>query len=280
MDELRSKGLAKMNEVYGWEMPNIEGDPYFDLTVDHLFGTIWTRPGLSMRDKRIMTLTAVTALGQSDLAEIQVNAALHNGELTADELHEMAIFLTHYLGFPLGSKFDGAVGRVVAKRRKAAEKGEGEDKKANVNAAVKMHSGKTLDERGSADRRGVGDRAGEEHHDAAGHRANSEGPGRFPLSQADDGDDQTHQSDQGRHGDRQHHRGHGGIHTAGGRRAVVEERQGEQTHHRARAADEHREHQNDHRDRHIRGVARRWGGRRRSPVPGMAHTSRWYRARR
>ena len=52
-----------MNEVYGWEMPNIEGDAYFDLTVDHLFGTIWTRPGLSMRDKRIMTLTVVTALG-------------------------------------------------------------------------------------------------------------------------------------------------------------------------------------------------------------------------
>ena len=40
MDERRSKGLAKMNEVYGWEMPNIEGDAYFDLTVDHLFGSI------------------------------------------------------------------------------------------------------------------------------------------------------------------------------------------------------------------------------------------------
>ena len=26
MDELRRKGLAKMNEVYGWEMPNIDGD--------------------------------------------------------------------------------------------------------------------------------------------------------------------------------------------------------------------------------------------------------------
>ena len=155
MDELRRKGLAKMNEVYGWEMPNIEGNPYFDLTVDHLFGTIWTRPGLSMRDKRIMTLTAVASLGIDDLAEIQANAALHNEELTADELKEMAIFLTHYLGFPLGSKFDGAVreipslgavGRVVAKRAKAAEKGQAEDKKGNVNAAVKMHSGKTLDD--------------------------------------------------------------------------------------------------------------------------------------
>lgn len=141
MDELRRKGLEKMNEVYGWEMPNIEGDPYFDLTVDHLFGTIWTRPGLTMRDKRIMTLTAVAALGNSDLAEIQANAALGNGELTGDELKEMAVFLTQYLGFPLGSKLDGAVSKVIKKRQKAAEKGEGEDKKANVNAAVQMHSG-------------------------------------------------------------------------------------------------------------------------------------------
>ena len=141
MDERRKKGLEKMNEVYGWEMPNIEGDPYFDLTVDHLFGTIWSRPGLSMRDKRIMTLSIVTALGEQDLAEIQVNAALQNGELTADELKEMAIFLTQYVGFPRGSGLNGVVGRVVAKRKKAAERGDGEDKKANVNAAVRMHYG-------------------------------------------------------------------------------------------------------------------------------------------
>ena len=141
MDEQRKKGLEKMNEVYGWEMPNIEGDPFFDLTVDHLFGSIWTRPGLSMRDKRLMTLTVVTAVGNSDLAEIQANAALANGELNETELKEMAIFLTHYLGFPLGSKLDGVVSSVIKKRKKAAERGAGEDKKANVNAAVQMHSG-------------------------------------------------------------------------------------------------------------------------------------------
>jgi 4-carboxymuconolactone decarboxylase len=141
MDEARRKGLDKMNEVYGWEMPNIEGNDFFDLTADHLFGTIWSRPGLTMRDKRIMTLTVVTALGIADLAEIQANAALHNEELTEQELKEMAIFLTHYLGFPLGSKLDGVVSSVIKKRRKAAERGEGEDKKANVNAAVQMHSG-------------------------------------------------------------------------------------------------------------------------------------------
>jgi 4-carboxymuconolactone decarboxylase len=146
MDELRRKGLEKMNEVYAWEMPNIEGDEYFDLTVDHLFGTIWSRPGLSMRDKRLMTLTVVTALGLQDLCEVQVNAALQNEELTEEEIKEMAVFLTHYVGFPLGSGLNGVVGRVAAKRKKAAAKGAEGDKKANVNDAVRMHTGKNLGE--------------------------------------------------------------------------------------------------------------------------------------
>ena len=63
MDELRRKGLEKMNEVYGWEMPDMPGD-FFGLTVDHLFGTIWTRPGLSMRDRRYDADRVVTALGR------------------------------------------------------------------------------------------------------------------------------------------------------------------------------------------------------------------------
>ena len=141
MDEQRRTGLDKMNEVYGWEMPNIEGDPYFDLTVDHLFGSIWTRPGLSMRDKRIMTLTAVSAIGNRDLAEIQINAALLNSELDETELKEMAVFLTHYLGFPLGSALNGAVDTVVARRHKAAAKGAAEDKKANADSAMRVHQG-------------------------------------------------------------------------------------------------------------------------------------------
>lgn len=143
MDEQRRKGLDKMNEVYAWEMPNIEGDDFFALTVDHLFGNIWTRPGLSMRDKRLMTLSVVTALGLQDLAEVQVNAALENGELTEAELKEMAIFLTQYVGFPLASGLNGVVSRVSGKRKK---KGDTVDKKANVNAAVKMSTGRTLDE--------------------------------------------------------------------------------------------------------------------------------------
>jgi len=121
-DDVRRQGLDKMKEVYGWEMPDLPGE-YFALTADHLFADIWSRPGLAMRDKRIMTLSVVTALGLSDLAEIQVNAALHNEEMTPEELREMAIFITHYVGFPLGSTFNSVVEKVVAKRKKARQEG-------------------------------------------------------------------------------------------------------------------------------------------------------------
>jgi len=118
IDPVRRKGLAKMKEVYGWEMPDLPGE-YFALTADHLFADIWSRPGLSMRDKRLVTLSVVTALGLPDLAEIQVGAALHNAEMTEEELRAMAVFITHYVGFPLGSTFNNVVEKVIAKRRKA-----------------------------------------------------------------------------------------------------------------------------------------------------------------
>src|SRR6476620_10275777 len=142
-DELRKKGLAKMNEVYGWEMPDMPGE-FFALTVDHLFGTIWSRPGLSMRDRRLMLLAAQ---GQEELMEVQVTAILHNEELTREELREIAIFVTHYVGFPLGSKLDGAFKRVSAKRTKAEEKGTARASKDNVNDAVQMHVGRNLHEK-------------------------------------------------------------------------------------------------------------------------------------
>lgn len=140
MDELRRTGLNKMNEVYAWDMPDMPGE-YFALTVDHLFGKIWTRSGLGMRDRRMAVIAVLTAQGQEDLLEIQVNAVLHNEELTVDELRELAVFITHYVGFPLGSRLNGAIERVAAKRKKAAKNGSPADKKANVAEVLAKESG-------------------------------------------------------------------------------------------------------------------------------------------
>jgi len=141
MDELRRKGLDKMNEVYAWDMPDMPGD-YFALTVDHLFGRIWSRPGLSMRDRRLAVIAVLTAQGQADLLEVQVNAVLHNEEFTLDELRELAVFITHYVGFPLGSRLNSAIERVAGKRKKAADSGAPADRKSNVADVLAKESGK------------------------------------------------------------------------------------------------------------------------------------------
>ena len=135
MDELRKKGLAKMNEVYGWEMPDMPGE-YFALTVDHLFGTIWSRPGLSMRDRRMMLLGVLAAQGMEELMEVQANAILHNEEMTREELREIAIFLTHYVGFPLGSKVDGAFKRGAGQTQEGRGEGRGASDKQGTTSTT------------------------------------------------------------------------------------------------------------------------------------------------
>ncbi|RDI65969.1 carboxymuconolactone decarboxylase family protein [Nocardia pseudobrasiliensis] len=115
--ERRRRGLAKMSEVYGWEFSDGPGE-HFAVTADHLFADIWSRPGLSIRDRRLLLLGALSAQGLFDIAEIQIGAALHNEELTEDQLREIALFLCHYIGWPAGTKFDGVVGKVVAQAKK------------------------------------------------------------------------------------------------------------------------------------------------------------------
>ena len=125
-NERREAGMARMKDVYGW---NVDPDqiecPYVDMTVDHLFGEVWTRPELDLRDRRLITIGATAALGQPDLLEIQFTAALDNGELDEVQLREMVLHLAHYIGWPLSTGVNQAVEKVIARRRKAAEsKGE------------------------------------------------------------------------------------------------------------------------------------------------------------
>lgn len=115
-DERRARGLDMMRQVYGWEIGDAPGD-FFGITVDHLFGEIWTRPGLSLRDRRLLLIGMLAGQGLNDVLDIQIPAALQNGELSPAELREIAIFLTHYIGWPLGSKLSVQVDGLIAKER-------------------------------------------------------------------------------------------------------------------------------------------------------------------
>ena len=72
-----------------------------ELTDDVLFGDVWARPGLSPRDRSLITVAALTALGRTDQLRSHLGLALANG-VTQDELAEAATHLAFYAGWPAG----------------------------------------------------------------------------------------------------------------------------------------------------------------------------------
>ena len=63
----RQQGLKVMDEVYGAGFTDTlprEYTPVLEKTVEHLFGESWSRPGLSVRDRRLLVIGATAALGR------------------------------------------------------------------------------------------------------------------------------------------------------------------------------------------------------------------------
>jgi 4-carboxymuconolactone decarboxylase len=121
----RQRGLETMAAVYGWpEVGDGPGD-FFGYTVEHLFGEIWNRPGLSFRDRRLLLIGLLVGRGLHDVIPIQLDAALGNEELSADELREVVILLCHYAGWPDGAKLNSQVEAALGKAAKAAPATDG-----------------------------------------------------------------------------------------------------------------------------------------------------------
>ncbi len=118
-DDRRQRGLAMMSQVYGWEVQDGPGD-FFAMTVDHLFAQVWTRPGLTVRDRRLLLIGLLIGQGMHDVAELQIDAALGNGELDDGQLREIVIFLTHYAGWPSGAKLSMQAEKLIGARARAA----------------------------------------------------------------------------------------------------------------------------------------------------------------
>lgn len=118
LPELRRRGLEKMEQVYGFEMSDGEGD-FFRYTVDHLFGEVWQRPGLSDRDRRLLLIGMLAGKGYADVLGIQVPAAYAAGELDDAALREVVIMVCHYAGWPDGARLNSIVEDTIGKAERA-----------------------------------------------------------------------------------------------------------------------------------------------------------------
>ena len=100
--ERRKRGLEKFNEVYGGDLPAPPPGAmaFFDLMIEQLFAEVWTRPQLTQRERRLLTMGVIAALGERDTFAIQVRSALKNGELTPEQARETLVHLAQYVGYP------------------------------------------------------------------------------------------------------------------------------------------------------------------------------------
>jgi 4-carboxymuconolactone decarboxylase len=100
------KGLALRRKVMGEQHVAKRGasrDRYTkqqnELVTALAWGTIWSRPGLPLKVRSLVTLGMLTALNRPDELKGHIVGALNNGA-TPDEIIEVFVHSAGYCGFP------------------------------------------------------------------------------------------------------------------------------------------------------------------------------------
>lgn len=83
-----------------------------ELTDEVLFSDVWARPGLSPRDRSLITVATLTALGRMDQLRSHLDLALDNG-VSQDELAELTTHLAFYAGWPAGMGAAGLLKEIL-----------------------------------------------------------------------------------------------------------------------------------------------------------------------
>lgn len=100
-DDRYQRGREKLREVHGdRSLETIEslGD-LGRLIVEVAYGDVYSRPGLSLRERQIVSVAALTATGRSSQLPVHLRSSLKAG-ITPDELREVIIQTATIAGFP------------------------------------------------------------------------------------------------------------------------------------------------------------------------------------
>jgi 4-carboxymuconolactone decarboxylase len=119
-DETRARGV----EIYKTlGLPRASGPPlpeaFRDMTMSHLFGDVWARPGLELQQRSLITVTTLAALGREAQLRVHLHGALNLG-FTPQQLEEVFTHLAHYAGWPAAVTALETLATVLAEREAQA----------------------------------------------------------------------------------------------------------------------------------------------------------------
>ena len=84
----------------------------YEMSVGHLFGDVWARKGLSLRERQLVTLAANIAMARPTGNYSHYRSAQHIG-ITQQEICEVIIQVGHYAGWPTISNAVRQYGAVI-----------------------------------------------------------------------------------------------------------------------------------------------------------------------
>jgi 4-carboxymuconolactone decarboxylase len=73
--------------------------PFQDLITEAAWGHVWSRPGLTKRERSIVTIALLAALGQDDEVAMHVRATANTGA-SRDDICEALLHVAIYAGVP------------------------------------------------------------------------------------------------------------------------------------------------------------------------------------
>jgi len=95
------KGMAVLQKLFGGAtsgVPLPEG--FAGMTVEHLFGDLWNRPGLEITERSLLTCTVLVALGRENEQRLHFRGARNLG-IPREKLEELITHVAHYAGWPV-----------------------------------------------------------------------------------------------------------------------------------------------------------------------------------
>jgi 4-carboxymuconolactone decarboxylase len=100
----------------------------YDLSVGHLFGDIWSRPHLTLRERELLTLAANIALARPVGTHSHYRSAQRLG-FTKEQIMEIIIHVGHYAGWPAIALAAGQFNQVLNEDGPKAKGGKGKKSK-------------------------------------------------------------------------------------------------------------------------------------------------------
>ena len=77
--------------------------PFQDFLTRYAWGEVWTRPGLPRRERSLITLAVLTALGAENELALHIRGALGNG-VSPEEIREVLLHTAVYAGLPRANR--------------------------------------------------------------------------------------------------------------------------------------------------------------------------------